>query len=961
MLALESRIGVKVAASLAAYFAYALLFIPMLRFLGHGVVALAILPAVLAAWLLGMRAGLVCSLLAFPLNIFLLDLAGETGWIIMSRGSGLLGSGLIVLMGAVVGRLRDMRLEIDHALAERLKIESELLRQNDLIGATNHVFREALFCETEADVARICLSVAEELTNSEFGFIGEVNPSGRFDTIGISDPGWSACRMPGSNASLAIKDMEIRGIWGAVLKSECAQIVNQPASHPDRVGLPEGHPPIHTFLGVPLKYRGQTIGMIGLANKRTGYDTSDLEDVQALTAAFVEALTRKRMEISMRESESQYRSLFDSVPIGLYRTSPDGRTLDVNPALMELLGYYEDREAFLKTSAVELYVDPEDRRRWQAQMEHEGSVIGFEVRFRRRDGNVIWVRDTARAIRDKAGHVLYYEGSLEDITTRKMAENQIRARAELMSRLALLGETLNRALSVDDVVAAIGRGTLALSEADRSAVYIRHPDDTVTCAWSHGLSAAYLEKVTTHVMDVPGGQRLQSSEPVLIGDVQELPENSLLRRLSRHEGHRSVGLWPLAYEDKVIAAVGCYYDNPHTWAQSETEVMQVFARQAAGALKNALLHDAAERRAQRLAALRSIDSAITASMDLRLTLSVLLDHLTSELNVDAADVLLLDPNTQTLEFAACRGFRTAALQHTRLRLGDGYAGRAALERCIVFMQNLREAENSLRRSPLLQEEGFIAYYGIPLIAKGEVKGVLEIFHRSALDPNPEWMSFLESLAGQAAIAIDNASLFESLQRANIELSQAYDTTLEGWAHALELRDKETEGHTRRVTDMTLRLARALGVDKTELAHIRRGAILHDIGKMGIPDSILLKPGALSEDEWELMRLHPVFAYEWLSSISYLRRAMDIPYCHHEKWDGTGYPRGLKGDEIPLAARIFAVVDVWDALNSDRPYRKAWPREKVIEYLREQSGRHFDPKVVEVFLDIMEKDGDLASM
>ncbi len=210
---------------------------------------------------------------------------------------------------------------------------------------------------------------------------------------------------------------------------------------------------------------------------------------------------------------------------------------------------------------------------------------------------------------------------------------------------------------------------------------------------------------------------------------------------------------------------------------------------------------------------------------------------------------------------------------------------------------------------------------------------------------------MEALAGQAAIAIDNATLFDGLQRANVNLVMAYDSTLEGWSSALDLRDQETEGHTRRVTQMTLRLARAMGISDENLVHVRRGALLHDIGKMGIPDSILRKPGPLSDEEWTIMRRHPVYAHELLSPIAYLRPALDIPYCHHERWDGTGYPRGLKSKQIPLAARLFAVVDVYDALSSDRPYRKRWSREQVLTYLRDQSGKHFDPAAVEAFLAI----------
>jgi putative nucleotidyltransferase with HDIG domain len=191
-------------------------------------------------------------------------------------------------------------------------------------------------------------------------------------------------------------------------------------------------------------------------------------------------------------------------------------------------------------------------------------------------------------------------------------------------------------------------------------------------------------------------------------------------------------------------------------------------------------------------------------------------------------------------------------------------------------------------------------------------------------------------------------MFNDLQRTTVELALAYDTTLEGWSSALDLRDHETEGHTQRVTAMTLRLARSLGIPDAELVHMRRGALLHDIGKMGIPDKILLKPGPLTDEEWVIMKKHPVYAYELLSPIPYLRSALDIPYCHHEKWDGSGYPRGLKGEQIPLSARLFAVVDVWDALRSDRPYRRGWDEERVAQHIADGSGTHFDPKVVAAF-------------
>lgn len=357
------------------------------------------------------------------------------------------------------------------------------------------------------------------------------------------------------------------------------------------------------------------------------------------------------------------------------------------------------------------------------------------------------------------------------------------------------------------------------------------------------------------------------------------------------------------------------------------------------------------RQLERLSALRMIDMTITASMDLRLTLHTLLDQAIHQLRTDAADILRLNPQTQMLNYAAGRGFRSTAVLPTPLRLGEGIAGRAALDRRIICIPDLSQSSGYAALPPCRSGEEFISYIAIPLIARGLVKGILEIYHRRPFNPDREWLDFLDAVASQAAIAIDNATLFKDLQRSSAELGVAYDSTLEGWSHALDLRDRETVGHSQRVTDVTLRLTRTINLNDADLIHIRRGALLHDIGKMGIPDNILHKPGPLTEEEWEIMKRHPVYAYKMLWPIAYLRPALDIPYCHHEKWDGSGYPRGLKGEEIPLAARIFAVVDVWDALSSDRPYRKAWASEKVREHIRSLAGTHFDPKVTALFLDL----------
>lgn len=435
----------------------------------------------------------------------------------------------------------------------------------------------------------------------------------------------------------------------------------------------------------------------------------------------------------------------------------------------------------------------------------------------------------------------------------------------------------------------------------------------------------------------------------LHGAVHDLPPDE--RGLLVKKDIRSFALVPIFRGRSWWGLIGfeeC--GRERAWSTAELDALRTAAGTLGAAIQRRQVEEEVERQVRRLAGLRAINVAITASLDLEVTLNVFLDHATAQLGVDAADVLLLRPQSATLEFAAGRGFRAAALKHTRLRVGEGYAGRAALERRSLGVPDLRREPGGLARASFSAGEAFVAYHALPLLSKGQVKGVLELFHRSALDPTGEWLEFAYTLAGQAAVAIDNALLFEELQTSNLDLTIAYDTTLEGWSRAMDLRDRETEGHTQRVTQTTLLLARELGIPEPELVHVRRGSLLHDIGKMGIPDRILLKPGPLTDEEWEVMRLHPVYAYQLLSPIPYLRPALDIPYAHHERWDGTGYPRGLAAEAIPAAARAFAVVDVWDALRSDRPYRPPWSEDRVRTHVRGLAGTHFDPRVVQVFLN-----------
>jgi len=354
---------------------------------------------------------------------------------------------------------------------------------------------------------------------------------------------------------------------------------------------------------------------------------------------------------------------------------------------------------------------------------------------------------------------------------------------------------------------------------------------------------------------------------------------------------------------------------------------------------------------QQLSALRSIDLAIASGLELNLLLSMFLDQVSTLLHVDATALLLLNPRTNLLEYASGKGFHSRTLQHTHLKIGESFGGRVALERGLVRVPDLQKERTEFVRSPFFEFERFVSYCGVPLIAKGRVLGVLEIFQRSPHHPDSEWLNFLRMLAGQAAIAIDNANMFRDLQISNLELNIAYDATIEGLSRALDLRDKETEEHTRRVTEITMKLADKLGVAESDLIHFKRGAILHDIGKVAIPDQILFKRGPLVDEEWKIMRRHPDIAIELLSPVTYLAPALEIPHWHHERWDGSGYPDRLHGEQIPFSARLFAFADVYDALTSDRPYRSAWKKQDALDYIEEQSGKHFDPKITPAFMEM----------
>jgi putative nucleotidyltransferase with HDIG domain len=539
----------------------------------------------------------------------------------------------------------------------------------------------------------------------------------------------------------------------------------------------------------------------------------------------------------------------------------------------------------------------------------------------------------------------------ELIEKEKLSQRQA-ARAEALLRVA---ERLNAQLDLDTLSKAIAEEVARSMHTPVSLVTLYDQKQKVFhAAAAVGISPRLLQSMT------PFPRALYDQTTRDSGTVFGIPDLQVYSNLPninefKNSNFRSLAFVAMEYEDEVIGTLSAVTAGEiRHFTEDELLLLHGLADQAALAIVNTRLYKDAHRRLEHLQALRTIDIAISSNHNLQETLKVLLEQITSQLHVDATAILLLDEEKQRLEFGACMGFQTPMLRYTSLQVGQGMAGQAALQRQIVSVHNLRTDPHTLSNASLLMAEGFVSYYAVPLVSQNEIKGVLEIFHRDVLDPDNEWIGFLETLAGQAAIAVESTSLFEDLRRTNDELIKAYDSTIEGWSHALDLRDKETEGHTQRVTQLTLELAQAHGFKEKDLLYVRWGALLHDIGKMGIPDRILLKEGALTDEEWIIMRQHPVYAHDMLRSIPYLHPSLDIPYSHHERWDGTGYPRGLKAEEIPLVARLFSIVDVWDALTSDRPYRAAWSPEKTLTHIRQGSGSHFDPRVVEVFIDLIDR-------
>ncbi len=661
----------------------------------------------------------------------------------------------------------------------------------------------------------------------------------------------------------------------------------------------------------------------------------------------VDITARKEAEAALAARERRSSALLEHAPDAISIVGADGRLTYASPSARRILGY--DPAGVVGTDPTAL-THPADLRGLRTKLvalrHRPGQTITALYRYRHQDGSWRWLESNITNLLAEpsvAGLVFNFR----DVTERQQHERELEAVVGVSAALRLAtsrAQMLQTVLAQVMAVLNLGGASLALRDDATGEMVV----ELSRGRWAHP---------TGHRLR-PGegvsGLVVRTGQPYVSANISADPQFALLEI---DPGQHAVACVPLIARHDIIGTL--WVARAQDITEGEVRLLTAIAEIVASAIQRVTLLETTEQGLARLLALRTIEQAISNSLDLRLTMHILLEQITNLLRVDAVVVLLLHPETQTLAYSTSRGLRAASRSRPEQRLGQGRAGRVALERQPLEVLDVRAAPPG--GEPL--GEDFRAYIGLPLISKGEVQGVLEIYHRTPLLPTSDWRIFLEALAGQAAIAIDNAQLFTSLQDSNQQLTLAYDATIEGWSAALDLRDRETEGHSQRLTDLTLRLAQAMGVSGDELVHIRRGALLHDIGKMAVPDHILFKPGPLTDDEWLVMRQHPQQAYALLAGIKYLRPALDIPYCHHEKWDGSGYPRGLKGPQIPRAARIFAVVDVWDALWSNRPYRTGWSPDKIRAYILEQSGQHFDPAAVAAFmqLDVTTLYADVAAL
>jgi PAS domain S-box-containing protein len=703
-------------------------------------------------------------------------------------------------------------------------------------------------------------------------------------------------------------------------------------------------------ISLPLEAENRVLGILSIYHHQSDVFNSDevalLEELsQDLAYGIAVIRSRKlRQEAEERLSESRQRfhSLVENAPLGI-AISSDGVLRYVNPAFVQMFSYQDESQ--LVGQPVGGLIAPEQRDEIIQRMElrEHGEQIPVSHQFigLRHDGSHFTLRSQICLVQWENSPANL--GFFTDISQLVESERLLKEREQ---RYRTLFEQTPISLWEEDFSALVDWVNAKRQEGvDNLRLYLQeNPTELIKCVSS--VRVLDVNQATLRLYKADSKERLLSGiAPISDGEgLADHVESILAVAEGNSFFEREVVNSTLdGNKLNLLLRWNTFPGHEKDFKRVIVSMMDITGRVH---IENSL-----RQQNQRLSALRKIDKAISTSMDLRVTLNVLLDQVVIELKVDAASIRLLNSLTHDLDTLAVQGFRMQTPAPIHLFNQHSAPVLAVLERQKQHFSRQGQAAAGIF-TYILEQEGFDDYYATPLITKGKVQGVLEVYHRSCQEHSADWHDFLELLAGEAAIAIENAKLFEELQRSNLDLTRDYDTTIEMLVKAMELRKPGVFGHSRRLIEMTLRLARQFGLNDEQLVSTRRGAYLHDIGMLAIPDAILLKPTELDESEWGLIRQHPQAGVNLLSPVHFLRDAMDIPLCHHENWDGSGYPRQLKGEQIPLTARIFTIVDVWDSLQSVRPYREAWPEEQVMEYLRQKSGVQFDPKIVGSFLHML---------
>jgi PAS domain S-box-containing protein/putative nucleotidyltransferase with HDIG domain len=669
--------------------------------------------------------------------------------------------------------------------------------------------------------------------------------------------------------------------------------------------------------------------------------------VSRVVGVAIDITERKKAGESLRESESSYRGLFNSVAEAIYIQDRDGHFLDINDGAVQMYGYARE-EVIGKTPAFLAAPGKNDLEAIKnaTQSAFSGKLQQFEFWGLRKNGEVF-----PKEVRVYQGAYFGQDVVIalaQDITARKQAEQALQRRLKEITILHNIARASIIVSSIDELVEQVTQevgnsfypdnfGVLFLNESKKTLQV--HP----TYRGITEITSEYipLEKSVAGPVAVSG-------KPRRIADVRLDPNY-----VKATAGIRSELCVPIKTGEQILGVINAESKQLDFFSDDDEQLLLTIASQLAIAIERIRLFNSERQRRQEAETLRQATAALSTSLDLNHVLDSILTSLKQVVPYDSASVFMLEGDR--LRITSAHG-----IQNPEEIIGRTFPADDELFQDVQKNRRpiiLEDAQLDPRFNRWGEDFHIHGWMSIPLITRDQVIGYITLDNRKESAYTQEASSLAQAFAHQAAAAIENARLFEGLQRSLEEINLAYESTIEGWSKAMDLRDRETEGHTLRVTQMTTKLAHSMGIGGEDLVHIRRGALLHDIGKMGVPDRILLKPDRLREDELVIMRHHPQYAYDMLSQVSYLRPALAIPYCHHEHWDGSGYPQGLKGEDIPLAARLFAVVDVWDALTSDRPYRPAWTHQEATAYIKGLCGKQFDPEIVEKFMEIMEKDGE----